>query len=152
MLPRSCGLWGGGGCRGAHPGPAQGLPPTRGPVSPQSDDNYHCESDSQCRPERFPGGGEWSPFPALSQPHRSSQCRDGGDGQTCFLVAGDVQEVLWEAGVGESLVPNGFSEAVSLQMGALKGGQDWAGQRAFKRGIYARGRGSKGSEARKSML
>lgn len=41
---------------------AQGPSPPRGPVSAQSEDKYRCVSDSQCGPERFPSGGEWSPF------------------------------------------------------------------------------------------
>lgn len=49
------------------PRPARGPSPTRGPVSPQSEDKYRCVSDSQCGPERFPSGGEWSPFPTPSQ-------------------------------------------------------------------------------------
>lgn len=43
---------------------------------PQSEEKYHCVSDSQCRPERFPGGGECSPPHPVTTP--KGQWRPGG--------------------------------------------------------------------------
>lgn len=46
----------------ADPEPREGPSYTCDPVSPQNEEKYRCVSDSQCGPERFPGGGECSPF------------------------------------------------------------------------------------------
>lgn len=69
--PKGPWLWGSAGSQGAHPGPAQGPTPTCRPVSPQSEEKYRCVSDSQCGPQRFPGGGECSPSHPLAPPECS---------------------------------------------------------------------------------
>lgn len=46
-------------------------------LSPQSEEKYRCVSDSQCGPERFPSGGECSPFPTPSQLQGSSGTLEG---------------------------------------------------------------------------
>lgn len=67
----------GSGHQGAPPGSAQGPSPTCRPVCPQSEEKYRCASDSQCGPQRFPGGGECSPFPTPVKPQSGIRTLEG---------------------------------------------------------------------------
>lgn len=55
--------WGPWGSPGGSPRPGAGLLTCLRTCLPQSEEKYRCVSSSQCGPERFPGGGECSPFP-----------------------------------------------------------------------------------------